>query len=338
VRRAGWRIAERWLASAEREAFSGIFSEQFATESPEVLAQAVLSWSTAVGAEQARPAIHAALPRAAEHPALLDAVALAMRGDEIAAFEHLLMSARGPLPPFGHRALFRSLAETMVANGASGQTKLIEALLDVRVAESVRLALMQGVSATGDAGKGRRAPGTGRMAPAALERLEREAPDPAVRRGAGVLLNELRQEQARVARRGKAAPLTALQQASFDLGKTHYLLCAGCHQPDGEGKDGVAPSLRQARWATHASPDFAIRIVLSGKEGTPGYPGAMVPMGGLSDEQISSILTYVRRSWGNEASAVSPAEVAQVRATVAGRTATWTDSDLEKLEREGAKP
>ena len=62
----------------------------------------------------------------------------------------------------------------------------------------------------------------------------------------------------------------------------------------------------------------AIRILLNGKEGPVGL---MPPLGTtLSDDQIAGVLTYVRRSWGNQASAVDPAGVADVRKQTADIT------------------
>ena len=44
--------------------------------------------------------------------------------------------------------------------------------------------------------------------------------------------------------------------------------------------------------------------------------GAPVP---LKDEQISSILTYIRSEWGNQAEAVSTEEVALIRGLTKSR-------------------
>jgi mono/diheme cytochrome c family protein len=49
----------------------------------------------------------------------------------------------------------------------------------------------------------------------------------------------------------------------------------------------------------------------------------------LSDDQIAAIATYERSSWGNTGSAVTAAQVAEVRAAHASRTAAWTIQELE---------
>jgi mono/diheme cytochrome c family protein len=51
----------------------------------------------------------------------------------------------------------------------------------------------------------------------------------------------------------------------------------------------------------------------------------------LDDATISAILTYVRRSWGNEASPVSPDTVKQIRSVVASRDQPWSSEELEPL-------
>ena len=105
-----------------------------------------------------------------------------------------------------------------------------------------------------------------------------------------------------------AVPLTAEQQQRYDAGAELYKsICIGCHQPDGKGKEKIAPSLVESRYVN--GPDAAppTRILLAGKEGAIGL---MPPLGGaLNDEQIASVLTYIRREWGHTASPVAPDDV-----------------------------
>ena len=55
----------------------------------------------------------------------------------------------------------------------------------------------------------------------------------------------------------------------------------------------------------------------------------MPPLGGaLNDEQIASVLTYVRREWGNTGSPVSVEDVREVRGLTKTRTRPWTDAEL----------
>ena len=48
----------------------------------------------------------------------------------------------------------------------------------------------------------------------------------------------------------------------------------------------------------------------------------------LSDEEIAATLTYVRRSWGNNADPVAPAQVAEARGEAGSRRQAWTEEEL----------
>jgi mono/diheme cytochrome c family protein/glucose/arabinose dehydrogenase len=124
-----------------------------------------------------------------------------------------------------------------------------------------------------------------------------------------------------------APPLTAEQQKRFDAGGEIYRgICIGCHQADGRGKEKLAPSLVDSAYVKGPNATIPIRILLSGKEGSIGL---MPPLGGaLSDEQIASVLTYIRREWGHTASPVDPEDVLEVRGLTKTRTKPWTDEEL----------
>jgi len=139
-------------------------------------------------------------------------------------------------------------------------------------------------------------------------------------------------EQKAREREAGARPLTAEGQKLYDAGKVTYQICAACHQLNGGGLANLAPSLVDSYYVT-ANPEVMVRIVLNGKEGTPGFPGAMPPIGmGFTDEQIAGILTYVRNSWGLHEGAVSVATVAKSRKENKGRVADWSDVQLRTLE------
>ena len=128
---------------------------------------------------------------------------------------------------------------------------------------------------------------------------------------------------------GAPRPLTAAEQQQFDRGREVYRnICAGCHQPDGRGLDRIAPGLVGSPFAL-APAEIPIRILMHGKEGAAGL---MPPVGGaLDDEQIASVLTYVRREWGQTADPVDAAVVTAVRKASAGRTRPWTEAELNAL-------
>jgi mono/diheme cytochrome c family protein/glucose/arabinose dehydrogenase len=124
-------------------------------------------------------------------------------------------------------------------------------------------------------------------------------------------------------------PLTAEEQQRYDAGREVYRnICQACHQVDGRGQEKLAPSLIESDLAL-APAEVPVRILLNGKEGTTGL---MPPVGGaLTDEQVASVLTYVRREWGNAGQPVDPAMVTALRALTSGRTRPWTDAELRAL-------
>jgi putative membrane-bound dehydrogenase-like protein len=325
VRVGAWQAGATLLRSKAGAAAIASQARRIIEEQPVVLAQAALSLA---GADS--PAIldylWRLLPRAAEHPMLGESLLVALRGHEVETLSRLceqMVARAGPI--FGMQPLLDKLGAHIVCTGGDAVDALERAIIDKRLPQLARLALMQG--ATGVAGAA--------LPVENLQRLSASAPDGAVRRSAIELLETLNRQRIEQAARPPVSPLTPEQQQLFEAGKTAYGLCAGCHQPDGLGRAAVAPSLGGGRWANAVSFDHAIRIVLKGKEGTPEYPAAMVPLQALPDDQIAGILTYVRRSFGNDASAVMPADVARIRSEIASRTAPWTDGELEKLNGEG---
>jgi mono/diheme cytochrome c family protein len=128
-----------------------------------------------------------------------------------------------------------------------------------------------------------------------------------------------------------AVPLTPEEQQRFAAGREVYqTLCVACHQPDGRGREQLAPSLVGSELALGPA-GIAARIVVGGKEGPTGL---MPPLGAsLTDDQIAAALTYIRREWGHTASAVDPATVTEVRSLSNGRTRPWTNEELARLRQ-----
>lgn len=130
----------------------------------------------------------------------------------------------------------------------------------------------------------------------------------------------------------KIVPLTEAQAALFEKGKVIYnTLCAACHQPHGYGLDGLAPPLVDSEWVL-GKPDVPARIVMNGlagpvKIGTRTWNLAMPPLMQLSDEDVAGVLTYIRREWDHNASAVEPALITDVRAKYAGKV-MWSADEL----------
>jgi hypothetical protein len=71
-------------------------------------------------------------------------------------------------------------------------------------------------------------------------------------------------------------------------------------------------------------------LELQGKKYSGQVP--MTPFGGmLNDEEIASVLTYVRNSFGNNAPAVAPGKVKQVRAATKAKTGFYSPEELLKV-------
>ncbi len=131
-----------------------------------------------------------------------------------------------------------------------------------------------------------------------------------------------------------AAPAAAGPAAASKAGEQVYgNVCVVCHQANGEGMEGAFPPLAGSA-VVAGDAATSIKIVLRGVSGpmTRGgvtYNGVMTPWGAqLSDEDVANVLTYVRSSWGNSAAAVTPAEVATVRAEVASHPDPYTTAEL----------
>jgi len=93
--------------------------------------------------------------------------------------------------------------------------------------------------------------------------------------------------------------------------------CRTCHQAEGQGIPGTHPPLAQTGWVT-GSKERLINVVINGLEEKIRvhgdiYDGIMPPMGHLTDEDIAAVLSWVRNSFGNQASVVAIEEVAKVR-------------------------
>ena len=135
--------------------------------------------------------------------------------------------------------------------------------------------------------------------------------------------------------------LTGSERELFVLGKEIFAregFCSTCHQPDGGGLTASGfPPIRDTPWVT-GSPERLIKLVLKGIMGPISvagrdYPG-QVPMtpfeGMLDDSEVAAVLTYVRNSFGNQASPISPELVRQIREEVKDKEGFYSPSELLK--------
>ncbi len=108
--------------------------------------------------------------------------------------------------------------------------------------------------------------------------------------------------------------------------------CAACHQYDGQGM-GDAPPLSGSPWVTGPEERF-IRIVMHGVRGRMEIDGKIydqeMPGFGqiLSDADLASLLSFIRRRFGAPAAPVTPAAVSRVRAENQSRARYWSVEEL----------
>jgi mono/diheme cytochrome c family protein/glucose/arabinose dehydrogenase len=132
-------------------------------------------------------------------------------------------------------------------------------------------------------------------------------------------------------------------QQQFVLGRQHYLTnCAGCHGAEGEGLTRFAPPLVGSEWVLGDERRLAM-ILLHGMEGpvevggkvydAPDILPVMPSHSTMDDKAITSIMTYIRNEWGNQASPVGRRTVGTTRYSSQGRVMPWTANELNQHMR-----
>ena len=114
--------------------------------------------------------------------------------------------------------------------------------------------------------------------------------------------------------------------------------CATCHQQDGKGLPHSGfPPLDKSKWVT-GSKERLIKLTLHGLHGPitvkgKQYPGH-VPMTAfkdiLDDKETAAVLTFVRNTFDNESSVVTPEDVAKVRAATTDKEGFYSPEELLK--------
>lgn len=119
-----------------------------------------------------------------------------------------------------------------------------------------------------------------------------------------------------------SAPSGGLDPAQMALGKATYMTCAACHGMDGAGLK-VGPTLMAPSFTGSPTllgdPNISLLVLYKGIEKeNMDYMGMMAALGAaLDDEKIAAVLTYVRNSFGNSASAITTEQAAAARAKFA---------------------
>ena len=351
VRASAIRLSERWLAEPDHPLQAAVLA----------LAEDA-NWSVrrqlaaSLGALPPSDRVHALtrlLIRYADDPITVDAAISGLQGREAAVLTSLLAEktpsadAIAMLAGAATKSRDRDAVQQIIAAAADTNRPQAQRLallrgLDAGITGAVRptgglanatgAAAAAGAGAPGVVGGGGR--GRGGQSPSNLF-TEEPTRLTALASGTGAIADAARQIVARISWPGKPAPsgpvvppLTPDEQKRYAAGAELYtIICVACHQPDGRGKEKIAPTLVGSRFAL-ANPAIPTRILLGGKEGSVGL---MPPLASLSDDQIAAVLTYVRREWGNAASAVDAPTVREIRGLTATHMRPWTEPELLKL-------
>lgn len=114
-------------------------------------------------------------------------------------------------------------------------------------------------------------------------------------------------------------------------GAISYSNCTSCHQADGLGQAGSIPPLAGSEWVLGNTEKLAM-IIHNGVAGEievkgTTYSSQMAAIGAnLSPKDLAALMTYLRTSWGNDASIVTPEMAANALEISASRGGGQTSS------------
>tara|TARA_Y100001980_G_C14556270_1_gene347151 strand:- start:1803 stop:4934 length:3132 start_codon:yes stop_codon:yes gene_type:complete len=135
--------------------------------------------------------------------------------------------------------------------------------------------------------------------------------------------------------------ITEKMQLQYKLGRTIYMrdgFCGTCHQSDGKGLPAAGfPPLAQSEWVLE-NEERLIKLTLKGIQGMITVAGKEyagdVPMtpfeGMLDDKEVAAVLTFVRNSFGNQASAIEEAQVKTIRAKIEDKRGFYLARELNQ--------
>lgn len=117
---------------------------------------------------------------------------------------------------------------------------------------------------------------------------------------------------------GAAAEKLAKLQFDEPGAAIYYQYCVSCHRYDGKGQGLYHPGLAGNPVMLDADPSSLINLTLNGsqriKSAEEWHPYGMPFFRLLLDDQeIADVLTFIRKAWGNNASAIGVQDVARIR-------------------------
>ena len=111
---------------------------------------------------------------------------------------------------------------------------------------------------------------------------------------------------------------SGISKAKMENGKKVYqTFCQSCHMDDGGGVPGMNAPLKGSKYIT-GEKEKLISIVLLGSvifanDPVRTYQNKMPSLASLTDQQIADVLTYIRNSFTNKGSVISPEDIKPVR-------------------------
>jgi mono/diheme cytochrome c family protein/glucose/arabinose dehydrogenase len=345
VRSASFRIAESLPPGPVREAALERMIQRATSVRPAEQI-ALLCALGNVGTPAADAAMRFVLMTGPSTPLRQDAAISGLKGRELAFLNSLLTDAQCGPDKQEHAPLVSKLARCV---GTSRHPADIAATLDLAArlkdTDWPAAAILDGFTGLIPvASKGAPAPKIQQVAlaaePAGLAKL-RQSPQ------AGIT-DRIRRIESLYYWPGKAAnadtvaaanvqALPPAAKASFDRGREIYTtICGACHQPHGNGQEGLAPPLVDSEWVL-GSEKRLVRLVLHGLRDAITVKGVRYELNmpalaeALDDTQIADSLTYIRREWGHAGSPVSAEVVKAIRAEESKREDSWTQAELEKI-------
>ena len=161
---------------------------------------------------------------------------------------------------------------------------------------------------------------------------------------ANLLVNKQLQKAIASATNARASRNPEVLKKQFPKGEALFTsVCQTCHGVDGNGVNALGPPLNQSEWVT-GDKNKLISIVLFGLTGpvkvnghvyqTPEVSGDMPGIGydkDMPNEDIAQLLSFIRKSWRNNADPISTDEVSQRRTKLAGREKAYTEAELKGM-------
>jgi mono/diheme cytochrome c family protein/glucose/arabinose dehydrogenase len=334
IRAAAIRLVEPLLNSHIKETILPTFMKLADDPSPDVRIQFTLT-ASGLGTEEADAMLAKLLTDDASNRYVRDAAISGMRGRELGFLQRLLSTPGWETEQLGRDALIGSLTRAILTERSPRHVAL---LLETVAKQSDVVwrqhAMLDAMQPPAKAPKTRRRSIMLESEPTAFLALRESIDDNLAQKVTAALIAIHWPGEPGYAPPPPPPPLSPDEQARFDRGRGLYAMtCAACHQPSGQGQDGLAPPLVDSEWVL-GPPSRLIGIVLHGLNGpvTVGgktYNMDMPALPTMSDDDVAAVLTFVRRNWEHDASPVAPAAVAKMRA--ASRPTPWTERELLNL-------